>query len=137
MMLQQVVRFGFVGVIATLVHVTVGVTLIHSGWQALWANALSFAIAFFVSFMGHFGYSFADQQGDITMAFKRYAAVALCGFCLNEILLAGLLLYTLIPPMPALALTTLFSATLTFLLSRIWAFRQLDADGLAKWGDSE
>lgn len=72
MMLHQFLRFGLVGGLATLVHLLVGTTLIHSGWPALTANPVSFLIAFVVSFMGHFGFSFSDQQNDVTTSLKRF-----------------------------------------------------------------
>ena len=60
--MYQFLKFGFVGGIATLVHMLIGVTLVHSGWPALAANLVSFVIAFVVSFMGHYGFSFSNQE---------------------------------------------------------------------------
>ena len=64
MIFRQLLRFGLVGALATLVHMLIGATLIHSGWPALGANPVSFVIAFVVSFMGHYGFSFSDQEVD-------------------------------------------------------------------------
>lgn len=123
MILKQVLRFGMVGALATLVHIVIGATLIHSGWPALWANAMAFLIAFVISFMGHFGFSFVEQASDLPTSLKRFGAVALGGFIFNETLLALLLHMSNVPPTLALILTTGLTATGTFILSRNWAFR--------------
>lgn len=123
MILRQFLRFGIVGALATLVHIVIGATLIHSGWPALWANAMSFLIAFMISFMGHFGFSFVDLAGDLLTSLKRFSAVAVCGFAFNETLLALLLRLSDVSPIAALTLTTALTAIGTFIFSRNWAFR--------------
>ena len=127
MILRQFLRFGIVGALATLVHVIVGATLIHSGWPALWANAMSFIIAFMISFMGHFGFSFVEQAGDLLTSLKRFGAVAACGFAFNETLLALLLYTSHVSPIAALIFTTGLTAVITFIFSRNWAFRPLSS----------
>ena len=122
-MLAQALRFGLIGVLATLVHMIVGVTLIDAGWPALVANVAAFAIAFSVSFMGHFGYTFPDHAVDPARALGRFAAVACGGFAVNESLLALLIRSHLVAQMPALVLATATAAALTFIASRNWAFR--------------
>ena len=87
-MLSQFLRFGLVGALATLVHMLIGAILIHSGWSALAANPISFLIAFVVSFMGHYGFSFSDQSCDVATSLKRFALVAVGGFAVNEGILA-------------------------------------------------
>lgn len=127
-MFRHALRFGLVGGFATLVHVCIGATLIHSGFPALRANAVSFSVAFGVSFVGHLGFSFVDLDNNLVTALGRFALVAVSGFSLNEALLALLLSQTRIPTMLALILTTGAAAIFTFLLSRHWAFRS-KADG--------
>ena len=128
MMLNQFLRFGFVGVLATGVHMLIGATLIHSGWSALAANPVSFLIAFVVSFMGHYGFSFSDQEKEITTSLKRFALVALGGFIVNEALLAVLVWSSLLLQIPSLILSTGIAAIVTFFASRNWAFRRLSKD---------
>lgn len=128
MMFHQFLRFGLIGALATLVHMLVGATLVHSGWPALTANLLSFVIAFAVSFMGHFGYSFSDQKGELATSLKRFALVACGGFAVNEVLLAGLIWMTTMPEIASLVLSTGVAACLTFFASRNWAFRKLKKD---------
>jgi putative flippase GtrA len=51
--LRQISRFGFVGIVATAVHVGVGLGL-HEGadMRPLWANLIAFCCALGVSFFG-------------------------------------------------------------------------------------
>ncbi|WP_281969043.1 GtrA family protein [Roseovarius nanhaiticus] len=121
-MISQLIRFGLVGGAATLVHLLVGVTLIHAGWMPILANAAAFCIAFFVSFAGHFGYTFAASNASMRAALIRFIAVALSGFAANEALLAGLLSRHLLSPSVTLVLTTGLVALATFALARKWAF---------------
>ena len=62
----QVVRFGVVGVIATLVHASSGIAaVLILELNGLQANVLGFLIAWWVSFFGHHRFTFraeADQQ---------------------------------------------------------------------------
>lgn len=123
MVLRQMIRFGLVGVGATGVHMMIGVMLIHSGWQALAANAIAFVAAFLVSFVGHFGYSFADQEAEFFTSFWKFIFVGCLGFAFNETVLAVLIFTDILVGGPALLVSTLSAAILTFLLSRGWAFR--------------
>jgi putative flippase GtrA len=125
MMLHQFLRFGLVGALATLVHMLIGATLIHSGWPALAANPVSFLIAFVVSFMGHYGFSFSDQEKEMATTLKRFALVACGGFVMNEALLAVLVWSVALPQIASLILSTGVAAFVTFFASRNWAFRRL------------
>ncbi len=123
MMLRQLFRFGLVGVLATALHMLVGVTLIHAGWPPLLANAVSFAIALLVSFTGHYGFTFPGHNVTLSTSLKRFVLVAGCSFMVNEALLAGLIRYSAISGMWGLVISTGTAATLTFLAGRNWAFR--------------
>ncbi len=122
-MLGQVFRFALVGGMATLLHMLVGVTLIDAGWPALWANAISFLIAFLVSFTGHYGFSFPEQPASLTTSLVRYVLVACGGFAANETLLGLFIWFDMGSDISGLILSTGLAAVLTFFLSRSWAFR--------------
>ena len=126
--MYQFLKFGFVGGIATLVHMLIGVTLVHSGWPALAANLVSFVIAFVVSFMGHYGFSFSNQEKEIATSLKRFAVVACAGFVINEKLLALLIGWVPLPHIASLVVSTGVAALVTFFASRNWAFRRLHKD---------
>ncbi len=121
-MIWQIVRFSLIGAAATLIHLLVGVTLIHAGWGPLIANAAAFCIAFFVSFAGHFGYTFSPGRNSVPGSLARFMVVALAGFAANETLLAGLLTRHVLSPTATLIVSTGLVALGTFILCRRWAF---------------
>lgn len=122
-MVGQIFRFSLVGSLATLLHMLVGATLIDAGFVALGANAISFLIAFLISFTGHYGFSFPGQSVSLTTSLKRFVLVACGGFAVNETLLAVFLALDLGPDIAGLILSTGAAALLTFIVSRSWVFR--------------
>ena len=115
--------FGAVGAAAALTHLLVfGVA---QRWLAPeWANAMGFAVAFFVSFGGHRWLSFRDAGTGVGQSLGRFAATALLGFATNEAVFVLLLRGLGVPSWPALVAALLVAAGQTFVLSRFWAFRR-------------
>jgi putative flippase GtrA len=95
----------------------------HWLWPEL-ANALGFAIAFFVSFTGHRWLSFHDAGTTVAQSFTRFLATALAGFATNELAFSLLLRAADWPSLPALFTALVLAAGQTFVLSRFWAFRR-------------
>lgn len=122
MILHQMAKFGLVGIAATGVHLAIGLVLIDAGWHPLVANIVAFITAFCISFVGHFGCSFADQRPDPRTAFRRFAFVAFGGFAVNETILSVLIFTKATGDPFALAVATLSAAAVTYLLSKHWAF---------------
>ena len=121
-MIWQIARFSLIGAAATLIHLLVGVTLIHAGWLPLIANAAAFCVAFFVSFAGHFGYTFPPGSNSMSESLLRFLVVALSGFAANEAILAGLLTRHVLSPTTTLIVSTGMVALGTFILCHRWAF---------------
>jgi putative flippase GtrA len=124
-LLAQAARFGVVGLGATLVHVLVYAGLIELlGTAPLLANALGFATAVNVSFIGHRHWTFSDQrQARAQHSLARFWVVALLGFALNTLfvwLVTGPLGLAYGWAIPLIAGVT---PLLTFVSSRVWAFR--------------
>jgi len=122
--LRQISRFGFVGVVATLVHVSIGLGL-HEGAQMrpLWANLIAFCCALMVSFLGQTRLTFPDATAD-GGAFARFTVVAVSGLCLNQIIVW---LVTSVFGGPYwLALIIIIGTVpgVTFLLLKFWALRR-------------
>lgn len=124
-LLLQAGRFGVVGLGATLVHVLVYAGLIELlGIAPLLANTLGFATAVNVSFIGHRRWTFSDQrQGRAQRSLARFWVVSLFGFVLNTLfvwLVTGPLALAYGWAIPLIAGVT---PLLTFVSSRVWAFR--------------
>lgn len=123
-MIRQILRFGAIGALATIVHLLIGMVLIQSGQAPLFANGIAFAVAFIISFLGHLSFSFVEHQSDPRAALWRFGCVALTGFCVNQVILWCLLQLSDLPPTLALGIAVSAAATLSFALSRQWAFRR-------------
>jgi lipid A ethanolaminephosphotransferase len=124
-MIGRLIRFSIIGGAATLVHLLVGVTLIHAGWAPILANAAAFCIAFFISFAGHFGFMFATGSTSMRVALMRFTAVALAGFAANEAILAGILTRQLLSPTASVVFSTGLVAVATFALASQVGVRNL------------
>jgi len=118
------VRFGLVGIFATGIHYCVAVALMTAKILPLVANVGAFAIAFLVSFTGHYFWSFAVARTGVggRRALVRFLTVSLVGFTLNEALFASLLQWTPLHPHLGLLVVLFLVAGLTFVSSRFWAF---------------
>jgi putative flippase GtrA len=121
---RQTLRFAAVGVVATLVHYLVALTLKGAGVLGpMGANAVGFVVAFGVSFLGQWQWTFRDMEAPLRSALPAYFAVAVASFCLNMVLLALLLDLAGLPYPVALGLVVLVVAFISFVVSRLWAFR--------------
>lgn len=115
-----VTRFGLVGGVATVVHLAVAATL-SATWPALSefvVNVCGFLVAFQISFIGHRRLTFR-RRGSA----RRFFLLALLGFALNNGVLASLLAVTAIRGFWAIAIATLTVPIITYIGSRLWAFR--------------
>lgn len=111
-----------VGTAAALVHLTVVSAIVPLGPAPLAANIVGFLLAFMVSFAGHWRLTFRDSGARLAVALKRFFAVSVLSFALNESLYAALLRWSPLDYRWALALVLVIVAALTFALSKRWAF---------------
>lgn len=117
-------KFAAVGGIATLVHITVAVLLIHfAHWYAVQANALAFATAFFVSFFGHHRWTFRSRLKK-RHAFWRFLLVQGSGFAANNFVLVSLLRLHLMPQIAATIVSLAAIPIASYIFSRLWAFNE-------------
>lgn len=122
-LLGEGLRFGLVGLLATGVHLAVGLLLLAAGAHPLLANALGFATALSVSLIGHHWFTFASVAPFVRTA-PRYALIAVLGFLFNSLVLAALI--RLLPPgfeAPALIVAVLLTPLVTFFAARLFAYR--------------
>ena len=126
----QIMKFGSVGLLATVIHYITAISLFSFEVSPMWANLFAFLVAFQVSFFGHYRWTFAAKDIRSSTAFQRFACVSLLGFLINETLLFLLLEWTPITPRWALFIVLLTVAGFTFLLSRTWAFSTNKSEGL-------
>ena len=121
---RQISRFGFVGVIATAVHVGVGLGL-HEGadMRPFWANLIAFCCALGVSFFGQTRLTFPDSSAG-GAAFVRFAAVAVSGLGLNQSIVWVVTSLFASSYWLALVIIIFTVPGITFLLLKFWALRR-------------
>lgn len=120
--LFQAVRFGLVGGLSTLVHMVVAQGLLATELASLgWSNVVGFVIAFFVSFLGHYHFSF-QRNTPFLRSMLRYGVIALMGFAVNNFVLLGLVSMNVLPEAVALAVAIIIVPVGTFIASRFWGF---------------
>ena len=127
--LLRIARFGMVGLTAAAVHYWVVIALVELLHIApLQANVGGFVAAFWVSYFGHRHWTFSDAVasdiGGTHSSFLRFLLVALLGFGMNQLLFYLLLRYAGWPYYLALAVVVFTVAVMTYVLSRLWAFRR-------------
>jgi putative flippase GtrA len=117
-----------VGILATLVHAIAFAALIELAKLApLIANFAAFGIAFLVSFLGHFHWTFRSQRATADWwrqrtALARFAMVALTGFMLNSLAVVLVVNLLALPYQYALILMVTIIPLIVFGLSKFWAF---------------
>lgn len=121
---KQISWFILVGCAAALTHWLVAVACVsQAGAPPLLANLIGWLIAFLVSFSGHFHLTFRHAGHAWQVAAVRFFAISALGFAVNEAAYAWALHATQLRYDVLLGLILIAVAGLTFLLSRLWAFR--------------
>ena len=121
--LQQLIRFGVVGTTSAAVNLFLVILLVELlNLHPLIANIFAFAIAFNVSYIGHYYWSFAAEHTRHKASIPRFLLVAITSFALNEglffVFLSIFHLYYILALFIVLLIVPLF----TFTLSKFWAF---------------
>jgi len=121
---RQMGWFVATGCAAALTHWLVAVLCVREfGLDPLLANLAGWLVAFCVSFLGHYNFTFRHQRGPWASAAWRFFVVSAVGFCVNELSYAYLLRATAVRYDLLLAMILIGLAMLTFILGRFWAFR--------------
>jgi putative flippase GtrA len=94
-----------------------------AGWRPLLANVAGWALAFGVSFSGHFRLTFSASGAALGPAVRRFALISFAGFAVNESAYALLLGLSGASYVLLLGAVLVGVAVGTYVLSRWWAFR--------------
>lgn len=122
-----ILRFAGVGVIATVTHLTVGVLLVTLGLSPTGANVAAFLLAFLVSFLGHWQYTFGNKRLTAGSSFARFCISA--PFCLGigHLQLVLLMKHTAFSHEICLATSVVTTAALSFACHSKWTFQSASA----------
>jgi putative flippase GtrA len=123
-LLALMIRYGLVGVLASVVHAAISLVL-HEYFSIapFTAHACGFFGGLITAYLGHYHYSFKDD-GRHRSRFPRFVITSLTGFALHQggvwylVSQLGWDYSTL--ALPVLMLTI---PLVTFLLSKFWVFR--------------
>ena len=122
-LIRQIATFGVAGVIATLVHVIIGVTLNRFvGLTPFTANLIAFPLATCVTLFGNSQLTFRGYGGGARSLLKALATV-LFGLALNQILVEIVTAHLGYSYEVALIVIIATVPAATFLLFKFWAFR--------------
>ena len=121
-LLGQGLRFGAVGLAATLLHVALVVVLVEGpGVPVLLANGLAFCTALALSYLGNHGWTFRARGRHERYA-PRFLAVALAGLVLNQAIMAASVDALGLDYRLGLAFVVTLVPLLRFLANRTWVF---------------
>lgn len=124
-MIGQLLRFGLVGATAAATHFVVAVACVRGlRLDPQLANVVGFLVAFTVSFLGQWRWTFGTHAAPLARALPSFFVVSVSGFAANALAYRWLLTHTALRYDVALALVLMAVAAMTFLLSRFWAFRR-------------
>jgi putative flippase GtrA len=130
-LVAQYTKFGTVGLAATATHVLAFALLIEAGGLSpLAANLAAFGVALFVSFLGHFHWTFrweidgadALRRHTAGAALARFGLVALIGLALNSLAVYAVVNVLLLPYAYAIAVMLSVVPLLVFAMSKLWVF---------------
>ncbi|MGJ8664206.1 MAG: GtrA family protein [Marinicella sp.] len=123
-LLGLMVRYGLVGVLASLIHAGISLAVLALfDIQPFWSHAIGFIGGLITAYLGHYHYSFKDD-GQHKHRFPKFALTALTGFVLHQ---SGVYLMVNQMQLPyktlALPVVMVCVPVVTFLMSKFWVFR--------------
>lgn len=119
----QIFRFGIVGIIAAIFHVSIVIYLVQQWFLLpLVANIFAFMFSFQLSYWGHRLWTFSDSDTLHSIAIPRLLFIQLINFAANETLFFIFLSLNLPYPI-ALILVLTILPLFTFITSKFWVFR--------------
>lgn len=117
----QILKFGFSGGIATLVHSGIFLVLVSCLVPPVISNAIAFLAAFGVSFIMQARWTF-DVQAPTKGHCVRFTVPALVGFLSNSVIVFVTMDVFLWNKYNALAAMIIITIPLTFAINKFWVF---------------
>ncbi|MCY7305591.1 MAG: GtrA family protein [Rhodoferax sp.] len=120
--LQQFIRYGSVGALATVVHYLLLVLAVErADWAPWWASGLGAVVGAQVAYLGNRWLTFA-HAGSARVSWPRFQLTALAEAVVGMVSVA-FAVWLGWHYLWAQVLATLFSLVLTFAINRSWTFR--------------
>lgn len=118
----QIVRFGFVGVFVTLLHVAVALS-VHGVFAVppLRANVVAFLAASATSYMLNWFWTF-DAESAHGVALPRFLTVSFGGFAVNQAIVYAVVALAGKPLWVAMIPVVIVIPIVSFCLNKLWVF---------------
>src|SRR5262249_39681968 len=118
----RIIRFAGAGAAAAATHVRVAPALTgREGLPVLTSNGLAFTVAVLLSYIGNHSWTFL-RAGSHDRHLPRFLVVSLAGLALNQSIVFTTVTLAGFPYIVGILIVIVVVPTLTFLLSRSWAF---------------
>jgi putative flippase GtrA len=128
---HQYIKFGLIGVLATVVHI--GLFIIFIEWFQAWeilANLIAYCAAVMVSFLGNSLWTFKASRSNHEKTASvsrtqliRFWVTSLAGLILNTVIVFVVIDIWIAPYYYAIALMVTLTPILIFITSKLWVFR--------------
>lgn len=116
-------RFGLVGIVATTVHIVVVWLVLHQmDFSPISANTLAFTVAFGISFLGNYIWTFRSP-GSPRRAMFRFFMISASAFLVNTLILTLLVQGGWFSPVVSSIISASSVPFISFVASRLWGFR--------------
>ncbi len=123
-MQSEVFRFIIIGLLATVTHFMLAVSLVELLLlPVLWANWAGFICASAVSYCGHYFWTFSSSAKH-HVALLKFAVLGLLGFLLNGVLVSITVDIFLWPYVLGILLAVSLVPVMTFFVSKLWVYRR-------------
>ncbi|WP_316858326.1 GtrA family protein [uncultured Cohaesibacter sp.] len=124
----MILRFGIVGVMATLIHMSVASGLVHfASVNVFTANLAAYLIAFIFAFSGHFFWTF-QTGGALRQALWRYFVISASAFAVNNLVLLALVKSGVLSKVMSVLIAAAIVPAISYFASRFWGFKQAQTD---------
>ncbi|TLP45697.1 hypothetical protein FDK21_13250 [Cohaesibacter sp. CAU 1516] len=121
--LLTLMRFGIVGIGATLVHMGVAASLVHFNIAPVFvANLVAYLTAFLFAFTGHFVWTF-QRGAPLKQAIWRYFVISASAFGVNNLVLLSLVESGLVSKVASVVIAAAIVPAISYVASRLWGFK--------------
>jgi putative flippase GtrA len=123
----QFIRFGLVGVSATLTHILFFVAFIEVlGIGAFSANVIAYVIACFVGYSGHSTWTFRlranSSRRTSSATFAKFIIASLCGLAFNALIVLAIVQVLSRPYFHAIPFMATVVPLAVFMMNKLWVF---------------
>lgn len=118
---QRWVRFGIVGVLATLSYFVPAFYFDRAGIPVFVNNTLSYLIGFVVSYTGQRTWTFQSKASHGS-TLPKFLAVQVCGFGLNTFII-WLGMYMGLTYIMSMSVAIVCIPAVTYIINKVWVFR--------------